>query len=797
MLVKPIYNKVTILLCIAFLTFVFAVGGAALVIINNPPPVVGGPIVQNTADQAAHFTHTTTAGAVTITGLASSHQNLLGLHVNIPSTIGGNPVRAIGDSAFTVAHVVQITMPDTLTTIGHAVLGLNRMITNIVIPNSVNSIHHSAFSQLPGLTSVTLPTGLPIDFTAQAFQYSPITTINFAGSATFRIENNSLVRNSDNTLVMGAANLHIPSTATSIGASAFSERQGPISSLTIPNNITSIGSSAFRGNKIESIVLPTENVSSGAFWSNQISSIIISTPVPNFIQELGWIFMDNPVTSITVNNLPSGFTIANNTITRNSNNEIIIGALNAHIPTGTQIIGGNAFSGRGISGTITIPSSVTTVDMSAFRDNQITNVIFQSTGALVLTSNAFSHNQITVLTLPSGVVSGDGGGGILGASFTHNPIHTINLSGSLVYTVENNTVMRNIGPLTVIALGASNAHIPSVADFILAGAFVGRGIVGAVTIPDHIISTQFNVFQDNLVEALTLQGSIPLGMSFENLNLSSVVIPATVNDFAFSLFTGNPDMTFYTELLSAPSAWGGNWQQRNWNRYHSVVLPSRDIVWNALPIQASLGGAVTPGALTAIPGGATRTITATPNAGQTFRGWTVISGTATIADPLSPNTTVTIHGNTNATIQANFGYPWRMFTTTADNTPDNILMNTLFPTQIDYRTEIRVGDWVKSLYHGNPIARQVDAIGGGANPTVTLGAKVGSIQTPGEGLAELISEALSLNLERSDFDSDADWNTFTNALFNAENAIFYLDTLSAAEVVAYSEALRVALTLRT
>ena len=139
-----------------------------------------------------------------------------------------------------------------------------------------------------------------------------------------------------------------------------------------------------------------------------------------------------------------------------------------------------------------------------------------------------------------------------------------------------------------------------------------------------------------------------------------------------------------------------------------------------------------------------------------------------------------------------------VFVTTTDITQNNtILMNILFPTQIDYRTELRVGDWIKSIHGSHPIMRQVDAIGSGANPIVILGMTIASEINPAEGLAELISYTLSLNLTSADFDNNADWNTFTRALFYAENATHNLSNLTVTEVKNITEALRDALDLRT
>ena len=166
-----------------------------------------------------------------------------------------------------------------------------------------------------------------------------------------------------------------------------------------------------------------------------------------------------------------------------------------------------------------------------------------------------------------------------------------------------------------------------------------------------------------------------------------------------------------------------------------------------------------------------------------------------ISEPPFGNTILAAHTATSDT-----PFPPRqetIFLTPANTTSsDTILMNTLFPTQLDYRTAIAVGDWVKSLYHGVPIMRRIDAIGSGSNPIVTLGMTIGHVISPGEGLAELINVALDLDLQRVDFATDADWDAFTRALYNAQNAAFYLDTLTTVQIIATADVLRDALALR-
>jgi hypothetical protein len=64
-------------------------------------------------------------------------------------------------------------------------------------------------------------------------------------------------------------------------------------------------------------------------------------------------------------------------------------------------------------------------------------------------------------------------------------------------------------------------------------------------------------------------------------------------------------------------------------------------------------GATSPSGTVTVNAGSATSISATPSSGYQFSGWTVTSGTATIANPSSAGTTVTLTSG-NATVQANF-----------------------------------------------------------------------------------------------------------------------------------------------
>jgi len=66
-------------------------------------------------------------------------------------------------------------------------------------------------------------------------------------------------------------------------------------------------------------------------------------------------------------------------------------------------IGDRAFASKQLT-SVTIPSSITSIEASAFENNQLTSVAIPSS-VTTIGSNAFASNQLTSVTIPSGVTS--------------------------------------------------------------------------------------------------------------------------------------------------------------------------------------------------------------------------------------------------------------------------------------------------------------------------------------------------------------------------------------------------------
>ena len=134
--------------------------------------------------------------------------------VNIPSEINGTPVTTIGHTAFRYSSVTSVTIPDSVTSIHDSAFAYCSSLTNISIPNSVTAIGSFAFEGCTKLESITLPSSLLTISEFLFYDCSQLTTI------------------------------HIPDSVSSIRTYAF-YNCGKLETIRIPVSVTSIGSYAF------------------------------------------------------------------------------------------------------------------------------------------------------------------------------------------------------------------------------------------------------------------------------------------------------------------------------------------------------------------------------------------------------------------------------------------------------------------------------------------------------------------------------------------------------------------------
>lgn len=232
----------------------------------------------------------------------------------------------------TVNNTTQHVFPQDITTIKRDALGGISSLVHVTIPNTVTQIDSALFSDCRNLQSV--------DFQ----QNSQLTNI---GAYMFE-------------RCYALTSLVMPSTVTTIGDSAFVDCTG-LTNITLPNSVTSIGKAAF-GNctNLQSISIPNSVTSIGS-QAFQNCTGLTSITMPTNITQIG----ENAFSGCsgltgdidvygTVTGISNG---AFGSIGSRSN-----GVVNVNIHEGVTSIGRQIFSGAKITGTITIPSTVQTID---------------------------------------------------------------------------------------------------------------------------------------------------------------------------------------------------------------------------------------------------------------------------------------------------------------------------------------------------------------------------------------------------------------------------------------------------
>jgi hypothetical protein len=194
--------------------------------------------------------------------------------VNIPSKIQNLPVIEIGESAFFIKTLENVSIPYGVISIAELAF-MGNQLTSITIPNSVVSIGNSAFAGNQ-LESISIPSSL-ISIGGGVFYNNPIKNIIVSPeNSEYQICNMTLM-SKDGKLLLAyfgeEKNFSIPDSVTSIGSHAFAEKQ--FISIIIPNNITSIGFMAFADNQLINITIPSSVTYLGerVFVNNPLTSV--------------------------------------------------------------------------------------------------------------------------------------------------------------------------------------------------------------------------------------------------------------------------------------------------------------------------------------------------------------------------------------------------------------------------------------------------------------------------------------------------------------------------------------------
>ena len=181
-----------------------------------------------------------------------------------------NSLTSIGDYIFSGCYALtDVSIPNSVTSIGKGAFRGCQYLSSIAIPNSVTSIGESAFSSCDGLTSITIP--------------NSVTSIG--KSAFFNCLNltSAIIANDDTNRGVTKASDVSENSGTNTGSDAFAYCQN-LTSVTIGSGVASIGERAFADcNNLVSVTLNSDSVVSASRTNSNSMNTIFGEQVKTYI----------------------------------------------------------------------------------------------------------------------------------------------------------------------------------------------------------------------------------------------------------------------------------------------------------------------------------------------------------------------------------------------------------------------------------------------------------------------------------------------------------------------------------
>lgn len=422
-------------------------------------------------------------------------------------------VRITGeDSVSCCENLVEINLNDGLETIGMYSFADLPLISDIVIPESVNRIEDGAFYN-SNINSMTIPDGV-VYLGNEVFACSALKTVEI-GSGVEELSV-SLFENSD------IEEIYIPDNITKINMYAFKECMG-LHSIEIPASVEEVDKEAFRScTSLICVIIrnPQMTIGTNAFKDCHGQLVIYGYP-NSTAQEYA---EENNIEFALISTLDD-FEWDKTTITglstigavKISNGDTVV-----EIPKYCSKIKTNAFSGQNLSSSeyyltnrliteVIIPSTVCEIESGAFTYTSGMTDLTINEGVQTIGANAFSYSGITSAEIPDTVTS------LGGSVFAGNAnMSTVNIGTGLTAlprrTFYNCTALTEIEiPLNITEIGAY--------------AFYGCNHLGEVTLHIGIDSIgNYAFYNTTAMEALTvLSPSAVFGSNVLTANCATII----------------------------------------------------------------------------------------------------------------------------------------------------------------------------------------------------------------------------------------------------------------------------------
>ena len=196
------------------------------------------------------------------------------------------------------ALVTEIVLPDSLQSIGSDTFAGFTSVTTVSLPESLLTIGNGAFTDCIALTSIEIPANVEKIGKLVFAGCNSLTSISVsADNQTYLSEGNCLIEKETMTLVIGCDTSVIPESVTSIEDKAFENCTG-LKKVTIPANVTHIGDNAFAGcTSLESIDFSNSKKLSVGEYAFAVCTGLTQVTIPE--NSKGWTYAFAGCTGIT------------------------------------------------------------------------------------------------------------------------------------------------------------------------------------------------------------------------------------------------------------------------------------------------------------------------------------------------------------------------------------------------------------------------------------------------------------------------------------------------------------------
>lgn len=252
--------------------------------------------------------------------------------VNIPSALGGHPVKGIEYSAFRGNHsVTSVTIPEGVRSLGDEVFAGCTKLTQLNLPSTLNSIGYDILMNTPICENGEYWDGNLLYIGKYLLDYD-----NSSENTHIAVKEGTELISNMTFAFSDITSVSLPSSLKIVGKSAFIECK-KITSITLPQGLEYLGGWAFDSSGIESITVPDSVtiIGDGCFAG---CKNLTSVTLPNNIGRINAGMFEN-CTSLKNFNIPASVTLIGFNAFANT------GLTSINIPEKVKEIWDNAFAG--------------------------------------------------------------------------------------------------------------------------------------------------------------------------------------------------------------------------------------------------------------------------------------------------------------------------------------------------------------------------------------------------------------------------------------------------------------------